>query len=117
MATATPRKTTPARTTRQKAAAAGAAVPQDRAQKAEAKQDTLEIVVDGIELTLDRDVLDDYEAVELMAVGLPTRMFDLICGDRQKEIRKALADDNGRLRASVVGEFVNKVGEAVGQGK
>lgn len=105
------------KTTRQKAAEAGAKVPEDRAAKAEATGEAVDVTVFGVELSIERDVVDDYEAIELLAQNVPTRMFSLIAGDREEEIRDALREPSGKLRASKILSFVLEVLQAVGAGK
>lgn len=128
MATATT-KTTPARkprtvatkptTTREKAAAAGARVPQDRAQKAEATGEFVVLNVLDVDVTVDPEALDDYDAVEAFADGDPRPFLRIIAGseEREKEILQELREESGRLRASVVGEFIMTVLKEAGQGK
>lgn len=108
-------------TTAEKAKAAGAKVPADRAAKAEATGAPIpvEITLHGVDFRfeIDPDALDDAEALEELQMNMPRRMFQAIAGDRTGEFREALRDESGRLRVTRLFEFVQAAMQAAGQGK
>lgn len=109
------------KTTAAKAKAAGAKVPADRAAKAEATGEPIEVAfdVDGIDFKfeIDPDALDDAEALEAMENNIPTKMFAAIAGDHNEEFRDRLREESGRLRVSSMAKFVAGAMQAIGQGK
>lgn len=108
---------------RDQAALAGAKVPEDRAAKAEAKDEPIDvtITIDGIDepfsFTIDPDDLDDDEALEAMAQARPALMFRNLTGDREEEFVERLRDERGRVRTSRKVEFVMAAMEALKLGK
>lgn len=115
--------TTKPKTTREKAAEAGAKMPEDRAAKAEAKGEPIpvEITLDGVEGTfefaIDPEELDDDEALEQFTMNMPARMFRNVTGEKEAEFIERLRDERGRIRTSTKLEFVVKAMEAVRLGK
>ena len=67
--------------TAQRAAEAGAAVPQDRLQQAEATDGTVTVDYRGFHIELDADDLDDYDAMSQFAQGVPTQLLAIIFPD------------------------------------
>ncbi|PPF39976.1 hypothetical protein [Pseudoclavibacter sp. AY1H1] len=123
MATANTRKTTPARTTRQRAAAAGAKLPADHAVKAEAEGELIEITVQGFDLQIDPEALSDFRLHRRMARGggdgqtAQFELFDRAFGDQAEDALESLADERGYVSPKAAGALLREVIEAAGLGK
>ena len=105
--------------TAQRAAEAGAAVPQDRLQQAEATDGTVTVDYRGFHIELDADDLDDYDAMSQFAQGVPTQLLAIIFPDereRSRFLRECCADEPGRGRFSLARQATTEIFEALGAG-
>jgi hypothetical protein len=87
-----------------------------KAQKAEALGERIDIVVDGVEYSLDPEVLDDYEVVEGLSEGnyFPV-LGQLFTPDEVAAIKVRLRNpDTGRLKYSDVQAFIERVFKELG---
>lgn len=110
--------TTKKTTTAKRAAETGSKAPQDRLPKAEAEGAPISLRFRGIDLLIDPDDLDDYEAASLMRMGLPDRMLEAAVPDDATRGRlvETCREDNGRLRLSAVVTMTTELLQAVGAG-
>ncbi len=110
---------TTTKSTREKAAEAGATVPADHLARGEAAGDMLHCVYEGFEFEFDRDVLDDDAAMTSMEQGNPYPLLGLMGADAETiaAIKKHLTPEDGRLKRSAVLEFTGEALKAAGQGK
>lgn len=105
--------------TEKKTIAAAAKKPQDHLPKAEAKKTLLEANYRGIHIAVAPDVLDDYEAVSLLAKGMPDEMLTILIPDdqdRQTLIESCRNTQTGRIRLSDVVEMTAQIMGALGAG-
>lgn len=106
-------------TTKGRAAAAGARVPTDRAAKAEATGELVEVTVDGFTLKVAPDWLDDDDVMTDVENGKPHLALAKITSgpDQVAKIRESLRGEDGVVKRSALLQFVLDVAEAAGQGK
>lgn len=114
---ATTKKTT-AKKTATRAKAAGAKAPQDRLPKAEAQGTPISIRFRDVDLLIDPDDIDDYEAVTLLTRGVPDRFLEAVIHDDEKRaaLIESCRSDDGRLRVSAVLAMATELLSAVGAG-
>lgn len=86
---------------------AGAKKPADR-KKADDDEtpEPIKVTVRGVEVTVDRDVLDDWLFIEDLAVAdtgeydsllAGVRILRKLTGDKYRELRATVADENGKV--------------------
>ncbi|MFF2621247.1 hypothetical protein [Oerskovia jenensis] len=87
-----------------------------KAQKAEALADRINIVVDGVEYSLDPEVLDDYEVIEGLGEGNYVPVLNqLFTPEEAAAIKSRLRNpDTGRLKYSDVQSFIERVFKELG---
>lgn len=105
--------------TAQRAAEAGATVPQDRLQQAEATDGTVTVDYRGFHIELDPDDLDDYDAMSQFAQGVPTQLLAIIFPDereRSRFLRECCADETGKVRFTLAMKATTEIFEALGAG-
>lgn len=106
--------------TRQKAAAAGAKLPDDHALAAEADGELIAVNVRGFDLSIDPDALGDFRLHRRMARGDDSAMFELFdraFGDQAEDAIDSLANAKGYVAPDAAGAFLREVIEAAGLGK
>lgn len=89
---------------------------QSKADTGETKEVT--VTVDGVTVTLDEDIMDDYDNVAALQNGNPQPFLEAFFPDfeeREKALN-VLRDEKGKLRLSRVIEWVGGVFKAAGQG-
>lgn len=106
--------------TAQRAADAGATIPQDHLQEAEATGGTVAVDYKGfhVEAALE-DLLDDYEAMSQMSQGLPAPMLRLLFPDdreRSRFLRERCTDATGRVRLTAAIQETAIILQALGLG-
>ena len=109
------RQTAPGATA-QRAAKAGAAVPQDRLQQAEA---TLVTDYKGFHIEVTSDDLDDYEAMSKLTQSVPGPFLEIVIPDereRARFLRECCADENGKVRFTLAVQAAMEIFEALGMG-
>lgn len=87
-----------------------------KAQEAEALGERIDIVVDGVQYSLDPEVLDDYEVVEGLSEGnyFPV-LGQLFTPEEVADIKTRLRNpDTGRLKYSDVQSFIERVFKELG---
>ena len=112
------RQTAPSATA-QRAAEAGAAVPQDRLQQAEATGGTLVTDYKGFHVEINADDLDDYAAMSAYSQGLPDPMLRIFFPEEQelnRFLRERCTDASGKVRLTLAVQEVNRIFEALGAG-
>lgn len=74
------------------------------------------IIVDGIKIDLTADDFDDIEILEMMENGKFSTGIKSLFGEKKYgEIKEKLRDpETGKVKASAVSEWFEKVAEAVG---
>lgn len=74
------------------------------------------IIVGGIKLNVTAEDFDDLETLELMEEGKFAAGIKRLFGEKKyQEIKEALRDpETGKVKASAVSEWFEKVAEAVG---
>lgn len=111
------------KTTKEKAAEAGAKIPNDHAVKAaeaEATGGVIEAEVRGFTLTIDPDDLSDFRLWRRFYKGDQTASFELferLYGEHGDAVLESVADDRGRVSADIAGELVREASEAASMGK
>lgn len=92
-----------------------------KALEAEATKTTeLEIEFRGEKLKFDRETLDDYEMMEMLANGMPFRLLNVMVPDAEQRTRLLLTygtNDAGRPKLSSAMNLVQDVMEVAGAGK
>ena len=87
--------------------------PQDHAVKAEAKGEDLVVSYNGVDYTIDRDVVDDVEFFELVAEMdskpyMLTKVVETLLGAEQyAAFKDANRNDRGRVPIDCLAEFFN----------
>lgn len=106
------------KTTRTKAKAAGAKMPQDRLAKAEATGAPMTIEFRGVTISVEADALDDYEAMTMFASGLPDRLLSVLVPDPASNhtLLQTCRDESGRVRLSSVLEMTTEIMELLNAG-
>lgn len=96
---------------------ADAKKPADRKAK---KSAALEVEVEGVSLTIDREALNDYEVLELFdevedEPQKVTRLFRRIVGKEQHEaLKDAVRGEDGRVDAERMARAFAKIVESLG---
>lgn len=113
MATATKKKTP---TKEQSGNPAKRAKPQDHKPK---KSANLTTTIRGIEVSVDPDALDDWELIEVVSaldsgdnsamLALPAVVRRLLGNATYEQVKNACRDENGRVSAEAMGEFVGEL--------
>lgn len=112
------RQTAPGATA-QRAAEAGAAVPQDRLQQAEATGGTLVTDYRGFHIEVTSDDLDDYEAMSKLTQSVPGPFLEIVFPDereRARFLRECCSDENGKVRFTLAVQAAMEIFEALGMG-
>lgn len=85
---------------------AGAKKPADRKKVDDETPEPIKVTVRDIEVTIDREVLNDWAFVEDMAVAdaggedslfAAIRILRLLTGDKYRELRATVADRDGKV--------------------
>lgn len=102
-----------------RAAEAGATVPQDHAQKAEATGAPQEVTYKGITWHIDPAAFDDYLLFEESYRGNQVPLIHALIpdADTRQEVMRALADDRGRVPFDAIGSAVEEILSQVSLGK
>ena len=95
---------------------AGAKLPEDHAAKTEAADGVYTVDVNGVTLTVEHAVINDYRLIDLADRGNPSVLFKAIVGDKHDEVLDALEDEHGRVPMERIGELIKQVYTLVGQG-
>lgn len=110
--------------TRGKAVASNAKVPQDHALRAEAAGAPVTVTVPPeatgggeIEVTLPRDLVDSYEAINVVMTGYTMPVMQQLDVKVREAILAAAKDDGGKVRASVVSRILVSAMTLAAQGE
>lgn len=99
-----------------KKTAAISKVSEDRAAKAEALNEPVTVTVQGFEFSFEPNNFDDDDMMTALEQGNPNPALAMIAGDQVDAVKKHLRDEGGKLKRSVLLEFVVEVMQAVGEG-
>lgn len=99
-----------------KKTAATSKVSEDRAAKAEALNEPVTVTVQGFEFSFEPNNFDDDDMMTALEQGNPNPALAMIAGDQVEAVKKHLRDEDGKLKRSVLLEFVVEVMQAVGEG-
>ena len=110
--------------TRGKAIASGAKVPQDHAVRAEVAGVPVTVTVppeatggDEIEVTLPRDLVDSYEAINVVMTGYTMPVVQQLDAEVREAILAAAKDESGKVRASAVSRILVSAMTLAAQGE
>ena len=97
---------------------ANAKKPTDRAAKAEAKSQHIEVEHGGITYQIDRDNADNLELMEFTEDGkYITAIRGYLGEDQWGKWKEANRDDKGRVRTADFEDFLQSVMDAIGGGE
>lgn len=117
---ATTKSTTRKKTTTKRPATGAKASPKKKTATAVSKltpapEQTKTVVVNGIELSLTYEQVNDFRFVDALqqveSGANPLEMASImrtICGDKYQEVLASLEEPNGRIPVEKVGEFVEE---------
>ena len=110
----------PKKTTKERAAEAGAKIPADKLAEAEAEGGLVTVEHGGFEFEFNPAAVTDYRLQRRFAKGgevAAAAMLDLVeivLGDQEDDVVASLEDEHGFVTPETVGAFVNAVCEAAG---